>query len=239
MSRPTPPFTDEHEELRESARGFIERELAPHAAAVGGGALVPRRGLRRKLAAQGLLGLKYPERVRRPGRRLPARGGARARRWRASARAARRRASARTSTSPRRRSGSSAPSEQKQRYLVPAIARRADRRARDHRARRRLGRRRARARAPSASTAAASSTARRRTSPTACARTSSSPPSRRRAEGGHHGISFLIVDRGEGVDLVEARRSSAGTPRTRRRSPSRTSSCPRRTCSASSTRASS
>ena len=54
-----PPFTDEHEELRESIRGFIDRELAPHAQALGGRAVVSRRGLH-KLAAQGLLGLKYP-----------------------------------------------------------------------------------------------------------------------------------------------------------------------------------
>ena len=58
------------------------------------------------------------------------------------------------------------------------------------------------------------------------------------AEGGHHGISFLIVDRGEGSS-PRSWRSSAGTPRTPPRSPSRTSTCPRRTCSASSTRASS
>jgi acyl-CoA dehydrogenase len=55
-----PPFTDEHEQLRAAARGFIERELAPHA---------QRWEDERwfsddvfaKLAAQGLLGLKYPE----------------------------------------------------------------------------------------------------------------------------------------------------------------------------------
>ena len=61
MSPPAPPFTDEHEELRASARGFIERELAPHA----------QRWEEERwfsddvfaaLAAQGLLGLKYPER---------------------------------------------------------------------------------------------------------------------------------------------------------------------------------
>ena len=28
---PNPPFTEEHEELRESVRGFLDRELAPHA----------------------------------------------------------------------------------------------------------------------------------------------------------------------------------------------------------------
>jgi acyl-CoA dehydrogenase len=55
-----PPFTDEHEELRASARGFIERELAPHAQQWEeerwfSDDVFP------KLAAQGLLGLKYPE----------------------------------------------------------------------------------------------------------------------------------------------------------------------------------
>ena len=37
-------------------------------------------------------------------------------------------------------------------------------------------------------------------------------------EGGHHGISFLIIDRGEGVSSAQAARSSAGTPRTPPRS---------------------
>ena len=31
MAPPPPPFTEEHEELRQSIRGFLERELAPHA----------------------------------------------------------------------------------------------------------------------------------------------------------------------------------------------------------------
>ena len=56
-----PPFSEEHEELRASVRGFIERELTPHA----------QRWEEERwfsddvfgaLAAQGLLGLKYPER---------------------------------------------------------------------------------------------------------------------------------------------------------------------------------
>jgi acyl-CoA dehydrogenase len=55
-----PPFDDEHEQLRASARGFIERELAPHAKQWEderwfSDDVFP------KLAAQGLLGLKYPE----------------------------------------------------------------------------------------------------------------------------------------------------------------------------------
>jgi acyl-CoA dehydrogenase len=56
----TPPFTDEHEELRASARGFIERELTPHAERWESEHWFPN-DVFPKLAAQGLLGLKYPE----------------------------------------------------------------------------------------------------------------------------------------------------------------------------------
>src|ERR1700730_11000075 len=60
MTIATPPFSDEHEELRQSVRGFIERELAPHAQQ-----WEEERGFPDevfpKMAAQGLLGLKYPE----------------------------------------------------------------------------------------------------------------------------------------------------------------------------------
>jgi acyl-CoA dehydrogenase len=56
---PTPPFNDEHEELRASARGFIERELAPHAQQWEDERWFPDEVFA-KLAAQGLLGLKYP-----------------------------------------------------------------------------------------------------------------------------------------------------------------------------------
>ncbi len=60
MTTTFPPFSDEHEHLRESIRGFIERELAPHAQQWEderwfSDDVFP------KLAAQGLLGLKYPE----------------------------------------------------------------------------------------------------------------------------------------------------------------------------------
>jgi acyl-CoA dehydrogenase len=55
----TPPFTDEHEQLRESVRGFIERELAPHAGEWEREEWFPEEVFA-KLAAQGLLGLKYP-----------------------------------------------------------------------------------------------------------------------------------------------------------------------------------
>jgi acyl-CoA dehydrogenase len=60
MTPSTPPFTDEHEELRASARGFIERELAPHAQQWEDERWFPDEVFP-KLAAQGLLGLKYPE----------------------------------------------------------------------------------------------------------------------------------------------------------------------------------
>jgi acyl-CoA dehydrogenase len=56
---PNPPFADEHEELRGSIRGFIERELAPHAARWEDDRWFPDE-LFPKMAAQGLLGLKYP-----------------------------------------------------------------------------------------------------------------------------------------------------------------------------------
>jgi acyl-CoA dehydrogenase len=54
-----PPFTQEHEDLRASIRGFLDRELAPHAAAWEREEWFPSEVFP-KLAAQGLLGLKYP-----------------------------------------------------------------------------------------------------------------------------------------------------------------------------------
>jgi acyl-CoA dehydrogenase len=59
MTHPTPPFTDEHEELRTSIRGFIDRELAPHAQTWEDERWFPDEVFG-KLASQGLLGLKYP-----------------------------------------------------------------------------------------------------------------------------------------------------------------------------------
>jgi acyl-CoA dehydrogenase len=56
----TPPFTEEHEELRASVRGFIERELTPYAPEWEDARWFPDEVFG-KLAAQGLLGLKYPE----------------------------------------------------------------------------------------------------------------------------------------------------------------------------------
>ena len=54
-----PPFTPEHEELRASIRGFIARELAPHAHSWEQEEWFPDEVFA-KLAGQGLLGLKYP-----------------------------------------------------------------------------------------------------------------------------------------------------------------------------------
>jgi acyl-CoA dehydrogenase len=59
MTPPDPPFTAEHEELRESIRGFLDRELAPHAQDWEEAEWFPDEVFPR-LAAQGLLGLKYP-----------------------------------------------------------------------------------------------------------------------------------------------------------------------------------
>ncbi|MEA2341718.1 MAG: acyl-CoA dehydrogenase [Solirubrobacteraceae bacterium] len=55
-----PPFTAEHEELRASIRPWIARELAPHAGTWERDRWFPDEVFA-KLAAQGLLGLKYPE----------------------------------------------------------------------------------------------------------------------------------------------------------------------------------
>ncbi len=57
---PNPPFTDEHEELRESIRRFVERELAPHAQEWERAEWFPDEVFP-KLATHGFLGLKYPE----------------------------------------------------------------------------------------------------------------------------------------------------------------------------------
>jgi len=54
-----PPFTEEHEELRASIRGFLDRELAPHAQQWEAEEWFPNE-IFPKLAEQGLLGLKYP-----------------------------------------------------------------------------------------------------------------------------------------------------------------------------------
>jgi acyl-CoA dehydrogenase len=58
--RPIPPFTDEHEQLRESIRRFVERELAPHATEWEDARWFPNEVFTR-MAELGFLGLKYPE----------------------------------------------------------------------------------------------------------------------------------------------------------------------------------
>jgi acyl-CoA dehydrogenase len=57
---PVPPFTEEHEELRESIRGFIASELRPHAMEWEDAHWFPDEVFT-TCAKQGLLGLKYEE----------------------------------------------------------------------------------------------------------------------------------------------------------------------------------
>src|SRR5689334_9133050 len=58
--RTLPPFTDEHEELRESVRRFVEKELRPHAREWEDAQWFPN-GVFTRMAELGFLGLKYPE----------------------------------------------------------------------------------------------------------------------------------------------------------------------------------
>ncbi len=57
--RPIPPFSEEHEEFRRTVRRFIERELYPHASAWEEARWFPNEVFRR-LAELGYLGLKFP-----------------------------------------------------------------------------------------------------------------------------------------------------------------------------------
>lgn len=57
--RDMPPFTEEHDELRTAIRGFVERELTPHVDEWEKAKWFPNEVFE-KLAAQGYLGLKYP-----------------------------------------------------------------------------------------------------------------------------------------------------------------------------------
>src|SRR3954465_11948559 len=57
---PEAPFTEEHEELRESLRRFVATELRPHAMEWEEARWFPNEVFT-KLAAHGFLGLKYPE----------------------------------------------------------------------------------------------------------------------------------------------------------------------------------
>jgi len=58
--RPIPPFTDEHEQLRESIRRLVANELRPHATEWEDARWFPNEVFTR-MAELGLLGLKYPE----------------------------------------------------------------------------------------------------------------------------------------------------------------------------------
>jgi acyl-CoA dehydrogenase len=58
--RPVPPFTDEHEQLREAIRRFVATELRPHAQEWEDARWFPNDVFTR-MAELGYLGLKYPE----------------------------------------------------------------------------------------------------------------------------------------------------------------------------------
>ncbi len=196
MSATTPPFTDEHEELRASIRGFIERELTPHAERWEEEHWFPNEAFT-KMAAQGLLGLKYPERYGGQGGDYMheavlaeelARIGS-------GGTAAGLGAHVSIATPPVWKFGSE---EQKQRYLVPAIA--GERIAA-------LG-----ITEPGAGSDVASIATRaeqvdggfvvngEKTYITNGVRADFIVTAvKTTREGGHHGISFLIIDRGEGV----------------------------------------
>jgi acyl-CoA dehydrogenase len=59
---PLPPFTDEHEELRETIARFVSSEIAPHVDEWEEAREFPRE-LFRRCAELGFLGLKYPEKL--------------------------------------------------------------------------------------------------------------------------------------------------------------------------------
>jgi acyl-CoA dehydrogenase len=58
--RPIPPFTDEHEQLREAIRRFVATELRPHVGEWEDAEWFPNEVFAR-MAELGYLGLKYPE----------------------------------------------------------------------------------------------------------------------------------------------------------------------------------
>ncbi|HVA18732.1 MAG TPA: acyl-CoA dehydrogenase family protein [Solirubrobacteraceae bacterium] len=192
----TPPFTEEHEELRASVRGFIDRELAPHAQQWEQDEWFPDEVFG-KLAKQGLLGLKYPtglggqggdylheavlcEEMARIGSGGTAAGIG---------------AHINIATPPIWKFGTE---EQKQHYLVPSIAGE------------RIGALGITEPGAGSDVAAISTRAERvdggflvngeKTYITNGVRAHFIVTAvKTTAEGGHHGISFLIVDRGEGV----------------------------------------
>ncbi len=58
-----PPFTEEHDLLRQTVRDFVRRELHPHRKEWDDAGEWPARELLRKMADLGLLGIRYPESV--------------------------------------------------------------------------------------------------------------------------------------------------------------------------------
>src|SRR5256714_7081277 len=196
MAPPIPPFTEEHEELRSSIRGFVERELAPHAQEWEEERWFPNEVFG-KLAAQGVLGLKYPadyggqggdylheavliEELARVGSGGTAAGIG---------------AHVNIATPPIWKFGSE---DQKQRYLAPAIAGE------------RIGALGITEPGAGSDVAAIGTRAERteggwivngeKTYITNGVRAHFIVTAvKTTADGGHHGISFLIVDRGEGV----------------------------------------
>ena len=196
MSPSIPPFIDEHEDLRASVRGFIERELAPHAQQWEEDRWFPQEVFS-KLAAQGLLGLKYEERYGGQGGDYLheavlveelARTGS-------GGTAAGIGAHINIATPPIWKFGTE---DQKQRYLVPAIAGT------------KIGALGITEPGAGSDVAAITSRAERvdggfllngeKTYITNGVRADFIVTAvKTTQEGGHHGISFLIVDRGEGV----------------------------------------
>ena len=168
--QPTPPFTDEHRQLRDSIRRFVAGELRPHVAEWEDAEWFPNEVFTR-MAELGLLGLKYPEQYGGQGgdylhdavlvEELTGAGS--------GGLSAGIGAHIGIATPPIWKFGTE---DQKQRFLVPAI--RGERIAALGITEPGAGSDVAGIRtSPTRSTAATSSTARRRSSPTACGRTSS------------------------------------------------------------------
>jgi acyl-CoA dehydrogenase len=196
VSSPTPPFSEEHEELRAAVRGFLERELTPHAQRWEEERWFPNEVFG-ALARQGLLGLKYPSKYGGQGgdylhesvlceelARIGSGGTA-----------AGIGAHVNIATPPIWKFGTE---EQKQRYLVPAIAGE------------KIGALGITEPGAGSDVASLRTRAERggggfvvngeKTYITNGVRADFIVTAvRTSAEGGHHGISFLIIDRGEGV----------------------------------------